>query len=533
MATYITGLQCQKCRTALKVDGSLEQLNPASFKILADAAPALRPKTPEPPRSAAAKERKQLYSDVSRQAGPPVHKRNVSSSQRSSSGPSNPEMSFIMLDNGSTSPEAPRSAASKDRMKHYNDASQNSFPPLQSPSGKFTPEMSYIMLSESQVMPEPPPVAKALARRKSDVKSIALGSQDGVPLSQEMETTMRLFEILSARSDIDHPICSECTELLLESLQKRQAGVTREREAYAEFLKKAQQDIPTDEEKVQTRKNLKNAQQREEQALKELEALEAEKARMEDDLAALDAESEALDVEEEAFWRDRNGFASELASFQQERDSLQNQLAHDSKILEALQRTNVYNDTFCIGHDGTFGTINGLRLGRTSEHSVDWPEINAAWGQTLLLLTVVTEKLNFRLKGYELVPVGSTSKVVKVDHSQTADGKPKKTILELYSSGDLPLGLGFLQRNFDNAMVAFLECVRQVGEHVSQSSSGAATGVKMPYTIKKDKIGDVSIKLGSFGQEEYWTKACKYTLTCCKYLLAHASHVSEDRKEGR
>ena len=35
-------------------------------------------------------------------------------------------------------------------------------------------------------------------------------------------------------------------------------------------------------------------------------------------------------------------------------------------ILEKLERTNVYNDAFCIGHDGVFGTINGLRLGRVS-----------------------------------------------------------------------------------------------------------------------------------------------------------------------
>ena len=33
-------------------------------------------------------------------------------------------------------------------------------------------------------------------------------------------------------------------------------------------------------------------------------------------------------------------------------------------MLEKLERTNVYNDAFCIGHDGAFGTINGLRLGR-------------------------------------------------------------------------------------------------------------------------------------------------------------------------
>ena len=48
----------------------------------------------------------------------------------------------------------------------------------------------------------------------------------------------------------------------------------------------------------------------------------------------------------------------------------------------------------------------------------------------------------------------------------------------------------------------------------------------MPYEIKRDKIGDASIKLGFNQNDETWTRACKYTLTCCKFLLAHASNVA-------
>ena len=44
--------------------------------------------------------------------------------------------------------------------------------------------------------------------------------------------------------------------------------------------------------------------------------------------------------------------------------SLRAAYAADSATLDKLERTNVYNDAFCIGHDGVFGTINGLRLGR-------------------------------------------------------------------------------------------------------------------------------------------------------------------------
>ena len=482
-------LYCQKCRTPLKLDSSLDDLNPASFKILADAAPELEPKAPDEPRSAAAKQRRQQYDEVSKQASQPIHKRTGSANQRT--------------------------------------------------PAKMNPDMSYIMLTESQLAPEGrEEVIETPTKKKSTPKKVPIAkpTEENKPLSQRMETVARLFEILSARSDIDHPICSECTELVLDGLQKRQTSIVRERDAYADFLKKAQDDVPTDEEKAKTKQDLEDAQRRERQVLEELETLEAEKAKMEDEIAKLDAEADELEEEEEQFWRQRNAFTAELTAFQEERDSLQIQLAHDTKVLEVLQRTNVYNDTFVIGHDGTFGTINGLRLGRHPEHVVEWSEINAAWGQMVLLLVVVSEKLGYRFKDYKLVPVGSTSKIVKYDTKQqtSSDGKRTGSVLELYSSGSLPLGLGLFHGRFDDAMVAFLDCLRLVGEHVQQTSSGAAgaPGLKMPYLIKKDKIGDISIRLGNFGQDSEWTLACKYTLTCCKFLLAHASHL-DDAKTAR
>lgn len=482
----MAALYCQKCRTPLKLDSSLEDLNPASFKILADAAPELEPKAPEEPRSATAKQRRQQYDEVSKHAGQLIHKRNASGSQRT--------------------------------------------------PAKMNPDMSYIMLSESQLASEGlGEVLQTPTKKKSAPKKVQAtnGSQDQEPLLQRMETVTRLFEILSARSDIDHPICSECTELLLDGLQKRQSSVVRERDAYVEFLKKAQDDVPKEEEKAKTKHDLEDTQRREREALRELEALEAEKAKMEDEIAKLDAEADGLEEEEERFWRQRNAFTSELTSFQEERDSLQTQLAHDTKILESLQRTNVYNDTFVIGHDGNFATINGLRLGRLPDHPVDWTEINAAWGQVVLLLVVVAEKLGYKFRDYKLVPAGSTSKIVKYDTKQqsSADGKRSGAVLELYSSGNLSLGLGFFHGKFDDALAAFLDCLRLVGEHMQHSSSAAAgtPGMKIPYTIQKDRIHDVSIRLGNFGQDEQWTRACKYTLTCCKFLLAHASHMDDDK----
>jgi hypothetical protein len=88
--------------------------------------------------------------------------------------------------------------------------------------------------------------------------------------------------------------------------------------------------------------------------------------------------------------------------------------------------------------DGHFGTINGLRLGRLPAIPVDWNEINAAWGYTLLLLHILAVRQRFsfvkwvwgfggepKASGslspplrYRLVPTGSYSRLERVE-----DGK--------------------------------------------------------------------------------------------------------------
>ena len=44
---------------------------------------------------------------------------------------------------------------------------------------------------------------------------------------------------------------------------------------------------------------------------------------------------------------------------------------------------------FRIWFEGSCGTISGLRLGRTAQQPVEWEEINAAWGQAVLLLSTL------------------------------------------------------------------------------------------------------------------------------------------------
>lgn len=106
---------------------------------------------------------------------------------------------------------------------------------------------------------------------------------------------------------------------------------------------------------------------------------------------------------------------------------------------------------------------------------VEWPEINAAWGQTLLLLYTIARKLDYTFEkqvkiryrrlyklrifySYRLIPMGSFSRIERT----VGD----KATYELYGSGDLHLGRLLHNRRFDFAMVAFLECLKQLIDSV-------------------------------------------------------------------
>ena len=115
-------MYCQKCRTPLKLDSSLEDLNPAAFDLLLVSLSVHHPinsssnsircfltaatKNIPASRPAYPQERKQLYDRVS-QCRSPTFKRNISAPRRTeSSFSSNPGMSFVMLTESQVVPPA-------------------------------------------------------------------------------------------------------------------------------------------------------------------------------------------------------------------------------------------------------------------------------------------------------------------------------------------------------------------------------------------------------------------------------------------
>ncbi|KAJ7072364.1 autophagy protein Apg6-domain-containing protein [Mycena amicta] len=378
------------------------------------------------------------------------------------------------------------------------------------------PHESFVLLQDSIVRSIPSPGPSKKASTSSRALSGKTAKPDEPPLPSHPapsvishSSSVRLFNLLSARTEIDHPLCAECTQLLLNSLQKQLDETKRERDGYIAFEKEVRKDRERDAQgmsKEEAEKKIEKLKLDERLAIDQLKVAEQERLQLEDELRALEEEEKVLEDEEARFWHTHNEQLLSSEQLASQLATIRAAYAADSATLEKLERTNVYNDAFCIGHDGVFGTINGLRLGRVAGVPVEWAEINAAWGQSLLLLYTIARKLDCTFENYRLVPMGSFSRIEKT----TGD----KASYELYSSGNLNMLQLLHNRRFDLAMVAFLECLKQVMDYIKSQDSS----VEFPHQIVKDKIGDVSIKV-KFNQDDAWTRSLRHVLLALKMCL--------------
>ncbi|WFD32108.1 Vacuolar protein sorting-associated protein atg6 [Malassezia sp. CBS 17886] len=323
----------------------------------------------------------------------------------------------------------------------------------------------------------------------------------------------------TAPTPIDHPLCDACTQVLLECMASDIANARQERDTLRLLETELARAALADGDEEKATEDKARWQREQNGILREIEEIRAERERMEGEVQQLDAEETALDGElqalqdeetalageEETFWREYNAQATELSELQSEEARLSAQLEHDRAVLAQLEGCNAYRDVFHITQDG-YGTptINGLRLGRLGGFSgsarngeqVEWPEINAAWGQAALLVTVLARKMH----------VSFSTVVERLG--------PEKAVYELYGTNEWQIGRLLHSRRFDYAMVGFLTCVHELAAHAQARDET----LYLPHTIAKDRIGDASIRL-QFNQAEVWTRAIRYLFATLRALL--------------
>ncbi|KAF5380616.1 hypothetical protein D9615_004636 [Tricholomella constricta] len=477
---------CQQCKEPLQLDASLIDLAPSAYDMITATLP--------PPSQ--------------------NHKRRSEGKKLvPSSSPSPAKFAWQRSRNVSTSSTTPPSLSSRAQGKQPQRSAALSNSPL--------PNESFVLLQDSVIRDIPSPIPSPIRSKKGSLKARHYPAKsvdtqeatqfepdhDPSPLSHHLRSTARLFNILSTRTDIDHPLCAECTQILISTLQRQLDETKRERDGYIAFEKEVRKERDREGQgltKEEADKMIERLRAEERSTIEQLKETEREREQLDEELRLLELDEKALEVEEAEFWRTHNDHILTAEQQAAQLASLRAAYAADVATLEKLERTNVYNDAFCIGHDGVFGTINGLRLGRVPGVPVEWAEINAAWGQTLLLLYTIARKLDFTFE--QLVPMGSFSRIEKT----TGD----KATYELYGSGDLHFGRLLHNRRFDIAMVAFLDCLKHLIEYVKSQDPS----VDFPHQISKDRIGDVSVKL-QFNQEEAWTRSLRHVLLALKICL--------------
>lgn len=146
--------------------------------------------------------------------------------------------------------------------------------------------------SQAQPFPTPPPEPQAPETQPT-------------PISHHLRSTIRLFNLLSTRTDIDHPLCAECTQILLSSLQRNLDELKKERDGYLAYekeVRKAQEKSSEKDGGEAARKEEERKIERliaeERTAVEGLKEAEREREKLDEELRMLEEEEKALREEE-------------------------------------------------------------------------------------------------------------------------------------------------------------------------------------------------------------------------------------------
>eukprot|EP00756_Hemistasia_phaeocysticola_P013512 Hpha_TRINITY_DN15283_c3_g6::TRINITY_DN15283_c3_g6_i1::g.68208::m.68208/K08334/BECN, VPS30, ATG6; beclin len=312
---------------------------------------------------------------------------------------------------------------------------------------------------------------------------------------------------------VDFPLCRECTERTLSGPEGMAVRLHRA-SAEADTLRRRAKQIAeagaattSISEEEQEAAALKAEEEELERRLQELEVEEAE---LRSKAAVINTEEKALSEERDEFWQEVSACCTEEEGCTEGIEALETRLSQAQDDLRQLCRTNLLNEVFHIWHDGHFGTINGLRLGRLPSQQFETNGVNAAWGNAALLLVTLARKRGLPFKRFRVHPRGANSVVEKVSAGRSGQA------LELWMGAP---GV-FAGRRHDDAIVGFCACLYELCLDCTVRNAEERVP---PYLISQDgsRIGDLSVRQSSTGQtDEKWTRALKYMLLCLKWALA-------------
>lgn len=502
-----TDFVCQKCKNRLFLDESLEKLTSAQSnlltQIISEPDKHAKESSSVNPELFIPSNRLELYKEINKSNPQPIITKNVTDNANELPSSLNSNYSYVFISDEESSPGDKVTKKKSNEVKEQPKETVSS--PIDDPSST---------------------------------------------ISGRINTLNHIFQVLSTNQEIDHPLCSDCSQLLVENFKLKFDQSQREKDYYLTFLKKLKErdgivsaKINPDEidsKLMQAMNEYEKLQQEEQDKITELKQLEQTKKELDQQLIDLNHEFTKLKkFELNKVLELKNNLSLELRMKSNKLEQSKSLYQMHLNNLDRLRTLNIYNKFFDISFDKNdeYGTINGFRLG----HKVPWSEMNAAFGQIVLLLTFLMKRLELNLANYRLVPMGSKSQIIKISYthreesmdpntpepapsSEVSNGErvKLKTVLNLYSSNEFSLGKLFNFNKLDVSMIALLDILA----HIEAKLVNLDPEIELPYAIsrKRDSIGGKSIRVTSNSE---WSYSCKYLLTNLNWILAYTSaHTS-------
>ena len=147
-----------------------------------------------------------------------------------------------------------------------------------------------------------PSVDSGATTPRNDIPPDDIDHVNPSPLSHHLRSTQRLLNLLSSRTDVDHPLCAECTHILLSTLTRQLDEIKKERDGYIAFEKEAKKEREREREDLmpqEAQRKIARLKEDEKSAIEQLREAEREREQLAEELGSLELEEKALEEEEE------------------------------------------------------------------------------------------------------------------------------------------------------------------------------------------------------------------------------------------
>lgn len=211
------------------------------------------------------------------------------------------------------------------------------------------PEETFLESKQDGVARKYIPPARMMSTESANSFTLIGEASDGGTmenLSRRLKVTSDLFDIMSGQTDIDHPLCEECTDTLLDHLDTQLSITENECQNYKSCLELLSQ-LP-EEEEASLLNALQQLKQEEESLIQELESIEVQREAVAKELAEGRNHSQLMDTEELQYQKEYCEFKRQQLELDDDLKSVDNQMRYCQIQLDRLKKTNVFNATFHI-----------------------------------------------------------------------------------------------------------------------------------------------------------------------------------------